>query len=363
MKLKYLQNQMKENEIQSIFIDNPKYVDYFTGYYTEPHERIAALIAFHDSAYLFVPEIEKSEAENSSNLPIITYRDEENPWLIMQNEIFSKYPLPDTFGIEEKSLIVQRYFALRDLLPQVNFVSINSIIQKMIVLKDQKEIDKMNEAGRLADQALAFGFQALNVGVSEQEVVASIEYQMKKLGVDQMSFSTMVLFGDHAASPHGVPGDRQLKDGELVLFDLGVDINGYTSDVSRTVVFGEVSEEIKTIYQIVLQAQKAAQNFVKPGVKISQVDAEARRIIKEAGYGEYFTHRLGHGLGKSVHENPSISSDNEEMIKEGMCFSIEPGIYIEGKVGIRIEDCIHVTENGAEPFTHTNKEWTNVKTQ
>ena len=166
----------------------------------------------------------------------------------------------------------------------------------------------------------------------------------------------MVLTGNNAANPHGIPGTNLIENNALLLFDLGVETLGYTSDMTRTVAVGQPDQFKKDIYEIVLEAQLTAQDFIKPGVTASQVDAAARQVIEKAGYGEYFNHRLGHGLGMDVHEFPSIMAGNDMVIEEGMCFSVEPGIYIPGKVGVRIEDCGYVTKSGFEVFTQTPKE-------
>ena len=171
-----------------------------------------------------------------------------------------------------------------------------------------------------------------------------------------MSFDTIVLAGDNAANPHGAPGERKIVPNELVLFDLGVIWKGYCSDATRTVAYQKPTALQEKIYQIVLEAQLAAQNFVRPGVTAAQIDQVARNVIEKAGYGKYFNHRLGHGIGTTVHEFPSLVEGNDLVIEEGMCFSIEPGIYIPGEVGVRIEDCVHVTHNGCESFTQTPKE-------
>ncbi len=165
----------------------------------------------------------------------------------------------------------------------------------------------------------------------------------------------MVLFGDHAAAPHGTPGDRKLQNNEYVLFDLGVIYKGYCSDITRTIAFGTPSEKAQEIYNIVLEANKKAIDIIKPGVKISECDKVARDIISNAGYGDYFPHRLGHGLGLSVHEFPDISSVNTDTFKEGMVLTVEPGIYVPGVAGVRIEDDIVVTKDGHEFLTGYEK--------
>lgn len=166
-----------------------------------------------------------------------------------------------------------------------------------------------------------------------------------------MSFDTMVLAGANAALPHGTPGLTKIKKGDLVLFDLGVVYQGYCSDITRTIAYGDITDKQAEIYNTVLKAEEAAVSAVKPGVKASELDLTARNIIAEAGYGDYFPHRLGHGLGISVHEYPSMTTTNNLQIKPGMVFTIEPGIYVPDVAGVRIEDDLLVTENGAEILT------------
>lgn len=182
-----------------------------------------------------------------------------------------------------------------------------------------------------------------------------IENEIKKYGVNEMSFDTMVLFGDHAASPHGTPGNRKLKQNEYVLFDLGVVYEHYCSDMTRTVKFGNPSEDAQNIYKTVLKAEQSAIEAIKPGVMIKNIDKIARDIISEAGYGDYFPHRLGHGLGLEEHEYQDVSSANENPLEAGMVITIEPGIYVPDVAGVRIEDDILVTENGYEILTKYQK--------
>ena len=166
-----------------------------------------------------------------------------------------------------------------------------------------------------------------------------------------MSFSTMVLTGANAASPHGTPGSTKVKRGDFVLFDLGVVYEGYCSDITRTVAYGDISDKQREIYETVLKAEEAAIAASKPGVSCAEIDLTARNIIRDKGYGDYFPHRLGHGLGISVHEFPSLTETNPLLLKSGMVYTIEPGIYVPNVAGVRIEDDIYVTENGAEVLT------------
>ncbi|CRH92166.1 proline dipeptidase [Chlamydia trachomatis] len=236
------------------------------------------------------------------------------------------------------------------------FVNLTPTLQQMRLIKSADEIEKMLVAGDFADKAVQVGFDNISLDVTETDIIAQIEFEMKKQGINKMSFETMVLTGNNAANPHGIPGTNKIENNSLLLFDLGVETLGYTSDMTRTVAVGKPDQFKQDIYNLCLEAQLTALDFIKPGVTAAEVDAAARNVIEKAGYGEYFNHRLGHGLGMDVHEFPSIMAGNDMEIQEGMCFSVEPGIYIPGKVGVRIEDCGYVTKNGFEVFTQTPKE-------
>lgn len=362
--LKKLNEHMKVNEIDLVYLDDPQTVSYFTQFESNPHERIVALLSLQESCFLFTPELEREEALSTPVIKeVISYKDDENPWSIINNELKKRELSIKKVGIDESTLNVSRYHSLKEITGTSSFFDLRSFLQDVRLVKTEDEIERMKIAGEFADKALEIGFNALKEGITEQEVVAEIEYQLKKMGIPEMSFPTMVLFGDHAGSPHGTPGDRKLKDGELVLFDLGVVKDGYTSDVTRTIAFGEVPKEARTVYEVVFEAQHKAFEAVKPGITASELDKIARDWIEDAGYGEYFTHRLGHGLGKSVHEYPSLSQGNDLVIQEGMCFSLEPGVYIPNEIGVRIEDCVYVTKNGSIPFTHTSKKLTYLRNQ
>lgn len=354
-----LTDWLKTTDIEIAFLLNPNNIAYYTGYESEPHERILALILFKDhTPLLFTPGLEAEDAKNSDwPYEVVGYLDTENPWQKIQVEIEKRTEKRTNWAVEKDFITLDRFEALTNSFPHAQFdVDLTSFVQEQKLIKTADEIAIMKEAGQWADFAFEVGFKAIKKGKAEQEIVAEIEYELKKKGISKMSFDTIVLAGDHAASPHGDPGSRKIVKDELILFDLGVVHNGYTSDATRTVAFGEPSAEAKKIYQIVLDAQLAAMAAIKPGVKASDLDKIARNIITEAGYGPYFNHRLGHGLGSTVHEFPSITETNDLVIQEGMCFSIEPGIYVPGVAGVRIEDCVYVTKNGCESFTRTPKE-------
>jgi Xaa-Pro dipeptidase len=216
----------------------------------------------------------------------------------------------------------------------------------------------MKRAVRIVEDVLRAGVAQVKPGVTEIELVAELEYQMKKLGAQGPSFDTMVLSGAKSALPHGKPDTTKVGAGELLLFDLGVYAEGYVSDITRTFAVGDISDEMKRIYGAVLEGNLRGIEAIRPGVSFGSLDRAARESIEAAGYGPYFNHRLGHGIGMDIHEYPSIHGRNEELLLAGMTFTVEPGIYVPSVGGVRIEDNVLVTADGVEVLTSFPKELT-----
>ena len=349
-KIEKITKQLQHEQADAAWITTPLNVFYFTGYRSEPHERLfALLITANGDQTLYCPKMEVEEVKNSPfEGKIIGYLDTENP--------FEIDPLSfNKLLIESEHLTVKRQRELTQNFGVQHYGDIDQTIKKLRNIKNESEIENIREAAKLADKCIEIGTEFLKVGVTEREVVNHIENEIKKFGVSEMSFDTMVLFGDHAASPHGTPGERKLVKDEYVLFDLGVIYNHYCSDMTRTVKFGTPSEEAQTIYNIVLEAETNAIEAIRAGVPLQDIDKIARDIISDAGYGDYFPHRLGHGLGLEEHEYQDVSSTNSNLLEAGMVITIEPGIYVPNVAGVRIEDDILVTENGYEILTHYDK--------
>lgn len=342
-KIEKITKQLQHEQADAAWITTPLNVFYFTGYRSEPHERLfALLITANGDQTLYCPKMEVEEVKNSPfEGKIIGYLDTENP--------FEIDPLSfNKLLIESEHLTVKRQRELTQNFGVQHYGDIDQTIKELRNIKNESEIENIREAAKLADKCIEIGTEFLKVGVTEREVVNHIENEIKKFGVSEMSFDTMVLFGDHAASPHGTPGERKLVKDEYVLFDLGVIYNHYCSDMTRTVKFGTPSEEAQTIYNIVLEAETNAIEAIRAGVPLQDIDKIARDIISDAGYGDYFPHRLGHGLGLEEHEYQDVSSTNSNLLEAGMVITIEPGIYVPNVAGVRIEDDILVTENGYE---------------
>lgn len=361
-KLNELREWMDMQGAEVAFLTDPENIAYLTGYHSDPHERVLGLALFseHDP-FLFTPALEVEDARGSSfNYDVYGYQDTENPFEIIAREIKNRVASPTRIAIEKSHMSMDRFEQFSGYFNATSYLSIENKLQMLRLIKTPEELSILKEAALLADEAVKIGIAEIAEGKTETEIVAKIEYEMKKKGISKMSFETMVLTGANGALPHGTPGATKIKKGDLVLFDLGVVHKGYSSDTTRTVAFGEISDEQKRIYETVLEAQLAAIDQVKAGVPAKEIDLAARNVIRKAGYGDYFPHRLGHGLGASVHEFPSITETNEMPLAENMVFTIEPGIYVPGIAGVRIEDDIVVTSEGYEILTEFTKDLLSV---
>jgi Xaa-Pro dipeptidase len=228
----------------------------------------------------------------------------------------------------------------------------NRHLQALRKVKDENEVKLMRKAGELTSEGMRVAREVLAAGVKEYEVAAEIEYAMRKLGSSGVAFETIVSSGVSSAFPHGGCSDREIREGDLVVVDIGATYKFYRSDMTRTFVVGKPSEKQKKLYQIVKTSQEKAFGAVKPGAKAADVDAAARKIIADAGYGEHFVHGLGHGVGLEVHEPPILSPDSKDVLAVGNVVTVEPGVYLVGYGGIRIEDTVIVKKDGAQKLTH-----------
>ena len=222
-------------------------------------------------------------------------------------------------------------------------------------IKTEFEVESVIKAQRIAEKAFLDVLNFIKVGVTERDIAAELEYRMKKYGSENPSFDTIAVAGLKSAMPHGEPDDNVIKDGDFLTMDFGATYNGYHSDMTRTVAIGHVTDKMQVVYNTVLEAQLAAERTVKNGVLCSNVDNAARSVISNKGFGEYFTHSTGHGIGLEIHEAPTVSSLSETPLQSSMIISDEPGVYIENEFGVRIEDMLLVTDEGSKNLTLAEK--------
>ncbi len=258
-------------------------------------------------------------------------------------------------GFEASFLTVDFYQQLRRTFPNSSLVETENIIENLMMVKDESEITAIRRAVKITDSALKAVLPLAKPGVTELELAAEITYQHMKNGAEKNSFELIVASGLRSALPHGIASNRKIRKNELVTFDIGCFYDGYPSDMTRTVVVGKANTEQRKIYEIVHEAQSRAIKAAVPGARCSDIDALARNFITEAGYGRYFTHGLGHGLGLEVHSKPVLNKTSRTILKPGMVVTVEPGIYIDGFGGVRIEDDILITEDGNEVLNRSPK--------
>lgn len=347
-----LTESFEDRQLDLLVVTDPVNIFYFTGFYADPHERYMSLILDTEKkeSYLFVPALDKDAAETARVDHIIPISDEEIPFEILSLNLPKDIK---NVGIEMNVMTVAHQNGLKTIFDDPEFLDIQTGINALRIYKSRAEVDGLKKAVAIIEKVLEDGLKTIKEGMTEAELVAEFEYLMKKHGSAGPSFSTMVLAGEKAALPHGKPGDRELKNGDFLLIDFGViTYDRYCSDITRTFVIGEADDKQKEIYDIVKRSTQAGVDAVKAGVPLKEFDIAARSIIQESGYGEYFNNRVGHGLGIEVHEAPSIHHLNDDIAQKGMVFTIEPGIYIPGYGGVRIEEEVYINEDGeAEVLT------------
>jgi Xaa-Pro aminopeptidase len=264
-------------------------------------------------------------------------------------------------GFESRSFSYWQYEQLGRALPKkCSLVPETDRVETLRQVKDEGEIQLMKQAARIGDKAFRETLKEVRQGMTELELAALLRFHLEKNGGSKPSFDAIVKFGPGSSIIHGQPGKAKLKRGQLILFDFGTTYQGYCSDMTRTVAFGKVEDEIRQAYQAVLTAQKKAVAAVRAGRKTDRIDAVARDGLKEAGWGEYFSHGTGHSLGLEIHEDPRLSMYCSEPLKANMVVTVEPGVYLPGRFGIRIEDMVRVTAQGPEVLTKTPKKWVEV---
>ena len=258
-------------------------------------------------------------------------------------------------GFEDAYMTVQDHERYRKAL-SCDLVPATDLLWQLRMVKDEEELEAMVAAQRIAERALEDILEEIRPGVTEKEIAARLQYLMLHYGASDMSFDPIVVSGPNGSLPHGVPSEKTIQQGEFVTMDFGCVYRGYCSDMTRTVAVGFATEEMQTVYQTVLSAQEAGIAAARAGLTGREVDGAARAVISAAGYGAYFGHSFGHGVGVEIHEAPNASPMNEKPLPAGAVISAEPGIYLPGRLGVRIEDVILLTETGCRNITKAPKD-------
>ncbi|MGZ4034187.1 MAG: M24 family metallopeptidase [Bacteroidia bacterium] len=340
---------MSENKIDAIIMEGGTSLNYFTGASWGRSERLFCMILPQKGEPLFIaPKFEEGRAkEQIGNTKIFTWNENESPYELIKQVLKDNDLLTAVIGIEETT----RYFIIENLqktIPSLKFQSANNVSAGCRSLKSAHEIELMQIANDITAEVYKASVKQLKEGMTEREFAGIISNLFSEFGVQG---GALVLFGASSAYPHGLVKETKLKQGDIVLIDGGCSVEGYESDVTRTTVFGKPTDKMNIVWDIVSKAQSEALKTANPGVSAESVDAAARKIIADYGYGpgySYFTHRLGHGIGMDGHEWYYLVGGNKYELRPGNMFSNEPGIYIIGEFGIRIEDEMLITDSGAK---------------
>ncbi len=357
-RLAQLRKLMQEREIDAVALVPGANLFYLTGLQMHLSERITlAILTSPDESFLLLPGLEKprAQAHLRSPMELFTWSDEAGPseaW----RELAKRLSLAGSrVAVEALNMRVLELTELQAFGPRMELADASALLAELRMLKDESEIEVMRRAARVIETALDDVFKQVRPGVTEKELATEWQLSMSRCGADTIPEEPIVASGPNSAAPHITASARRLQPGDLVIFDGWCQVDGYFTDITRTVSLGPIAPELREIYEVVQRANEAGRQAVRPGVCAQEVDAAARAVIAGAGYGQYFVHRTGHGLGLEVHEPPAIVEGNELVLKPGMTFTIEPGIYLPGQGGVRIEDDVAVTQDRGETFTNYSR--------
>jgi Xaa-Pro aminopeptidase len=344
---------LKTEGLDGIFLIKDSNIRYLSGYtgadaYVILSPNGCALIT--DSRYT-----EQAQTECTSEFEVIRWRSPAPGLPETIKALCSKYGIK-RLGFEKASVTYDIYEKLTKELSDIELVATSGIVESIRYVKDQSEIENLRKAAQIADEAFTEILNYIKVGVSEKDIERELQYLIKKKGADNLAFPIIIASGKNSSLPHAIPSEKLIESGDFITLDFGAMYKGYRSDMTRTIVMVQPSEKQKEIYNLVYAAQELGLQAVKADVLGSTPDTCARGCITEAGYGTNFAHGLGHGVGLDIHEEPFLSQNCVRILKEGNVVTVEPGVYLPGWGGVRIEDTVLVTKEGIEILTKSSKE-------
>ncbi|MFP7171004.1 Xaa-Pro peptidase family protein [Terribacillus sp. 7520-G] len=347
-KLEKLRALMEKKDLDALIVtsgQNRRYISGFTG--------SAGLLVITKAKQLFITDFRYIEqaAEQAPDFEIIEHKQS----IVLETAAQLLKEGAQQVGFEHEDVTFALYQQFRDAV-KADLIPASGLIEELRLIKSEAELQIMKTAAEIADAAYTHILTFVKPGMKEIEVSNELEFFMRKQGATQSSFDTIVASGYRSALPHGVASEKEIQKGELVTLDYGALYNGYCSDITRTFAVGEISDKLREIYDIVLEANLRGVAGVKPGITGKEADALTRDYISEKGYGQYFGHSTGHGLGMDVHESPALSFRSDTVLKPGMVVTVEPGIYIPEVGGCRIEDDLVLTADGSERLTFSTKD-------
>lgn len=347
--LKQIAAKLDEYSIDAMLVSSAPGEHYAVGFHGEGF----VLVAKGESRYYTDSRYIES-AHNQVTGATITMTDRSKNYRVLLKAAVEELGIK-TLGFEDGYMTVAQLKLYSDALP-CEFSPAQDLLGDLRAAKDSEEIALMVEAQRITDETFTEICKFIKPGMTEREIAAKLVYDLIRLGADKVSFDPIVVGGPNGSLPHGIPGDRKVQSGDFLTMDFGCMYGGYCSDMTRTVAIGEPTDEMRKVYNTVLAAQMAGIAVTKAGVQGKVIDGAARKVIEDAGYGEYFGHGYGHSLGLEIHESPNANSSEERALPVGAVVSAEPGIYLPGKFGVRIEDVTVLTEGGCVVLTKSPKE-------
>ncbi len=347
-RIKTLQVQMIDKKVDMAAIGPTSSMRYLLEFAPFADERLCVLIIGIDSVSMIVPDLNAEETAAHTTVKLIPWKDSEGPQKAVQ-QIREINRFPGMLAVDPAMRADNLLQLLNGLNPD-KVITIDELISPLRLVKSDHEIDLLQQAAWQADKAMQAAVDACVPGATEKEVVWAAESAFRKNGAEEVCF-TIVASGPNGAHPHHRSRDREIRKGDPVIIDIGASFQGYKSDITRMVHLGTPDPDVLKVYDTVKHANRKAFSFVQPGVAAEDIDLVARNHLEEAGYGKAFLHRTGHGIGLDVHEPPWIMAGNKSVLQAGMVFSIEPGVYLPGKFGVRVEDIVVVTHDGVRNLT------------
>jgi Xaa-Pro dipeptidase len=357
-RVRRLQERLRLRNLTAVILTPGPSLRYFAGWDAHASERLLmAVYPAEGEPFLFTPAFEADRAREATGIArAFTYRDESGPGAALARAFGAWGRGRTRFGADFRHTRLLERAAVDSVCPRADWEDIGPDIAVLRMVKDPEEVAAIERAVALAEAALEVGRRLIRPGVSEREIERAIRRALLEAGTSS-PFGVLVASGPRSAQPHAGPSDRVLAEGDLVWIDMGAEDGGYQADITRTFCVGTPPPDLAAAYRTVLAAQEAARAGGRPGLTCEAVDRLARAVIVEAGLGAYFTHRTGHGLGLEGHEAPFIVDGNADVLLPGMVYTVEPGVYIPGRGGIRIEDDVLVTPDGVRSLTTYRRDW------
>jgi D-alanyl-D-alanine dipeptidase len=352
-RLQRIRDMLEEEELDLLLVSPSADLRYLTGHRGHPSERPTLLAVQPDRAPLIlVAGFEAPGVSGLAGTDIVTYGDAESPYAALAGAL-GRLPSSATVAISDQTW-AGVLLALQATFPDATFVPASPLLRRLRMHKSPQELALLREAGRRADAAFERLVQGPFAGRTEREIASRIDELLRGEGIEQAEWGPIVGSGPNATSPHHSSTEREIREGDAVVLDFGGAVEGYQADITRTVHVGDPGEEFRLVYDVVRRAQEAGVKAARAGVAAQQVDRAAREIIQAAGYGEFFTHRTGHGIGLEDHEEPYIVEGSSLMLEAGMTFSVEPGIYLPDQFGVRIEDIVVAGDDEGVRLNHAD---------